>query len=297
MQEAILEEQSSEISDQKKANLLLSILVGFIFLGSILLYWGYSLKKKLSKELQEKNDKIQRQSADLESKNKELEQFAYIASHDLQEPLNTISSFIGLISDDYSDSFDEVGKDSLAFIKNASERMKRLIDGLLEYSRLGRTKDFSSVNLNHLIKEIKEDFAVILEKTGAVIHVKDIPKVHGSELELRLLLQNLISNAIKFTEEGVAPVITISAVKELNTDDKSKDFWKFAVKDNGIGIPEKHKDRIFAIFQRLHSRDRYQGTGIGLAHCKKIIKSHGGSIWLESEEGVGTTFYFTIPLR
>lgn len=297
MQEAILEEQSSEISDQKKANLLLSILVGFIFLGSILLYWGYSLKKKLSKELQEKNDKIQRQSADLESKNKELEQFAYIASHDLQEPLNTISSFIGLISDDYSDSFDEVGKDSLAFIKNASERMKRLIDGLLEYSRLGRTKDFSSVNLNHLIKEIKEDFVVILEKTGAVIHVKDIPKVHGSELELRLLLQNLISNAIKFTEEGVAPVITISAVKELNTDDKSKDFWKFAVKDNGIGIPEKHKDRIFAIFQRLHSRDRYQGTGIGLAHCKKIIKSHGGSIWLESEEGVGTTFYFTIPLR
>ncbi len=296
LQEEILERQTSEISDQKKTNLLLTILAAFILLGSILLYWGYSLKKKLSKELQEKNKEIQRQSSDLESKNKELEQFAYIASHDLQEPLNTISSFIGLLSEDYSDKFDEVGKESLTFIQNASERMKRLIDGLLEYSRLGRTKDFTVVNLNTIIEEIEADFGVILEKTNAVINVGNIPQVYGSELELRLLLQNLISNAIKFTEESIAPIVTISANQILDAPDKPSGVWEFSVKDNGIGIPIKHKDRIFAIFQRLHSRDKYQGTGIGLAHCKKIVASHGGTIWFDSIVGEGSTFYFTIPI-
>ncbi|GAA4272494.1 YfiR/HmsC family protein [Aquimarina gracilis] len=294
-QEEVLDQQASEISAQKKVNFLLICLV-MLFLGvAFFVYRGYLNKKKFNKELQEKNLAIHEQSVQLEAKNKELEQFAYIASHDLQEPLNTISSFIGLISEDYGDSFDDVGKESLAFIKDASVRMKKLIDSLLEYSRLGRNKEYVEVDLNKVFGELKKDLGTIIEKTGARIDVGKLPRVKGSEIELRLVLQNLISNAIKFREPNKVPEIEISSVKVTDLSDDGSDFWKFSVKDNGIGIPEEHKDRIFAIFQRLHTREEYKGTGIGLAHCKKIVESHGGKIWLSSEKGKGSTFYFTIP--
>ncbi|GAA3512335.1 hypothetical protein GCM10022393_27600 [Aquimarina addita] len=295
-QEAILEQQLLEINNQKKINILLIILAVFIILISFFIYRSYLHKKRLNASLEEKNQEIYHQSKVLESKNKELEQFAYIASHDLQEPLNTISSFIGLIAEDYGDKFDEAGKDSLTFIQDASKRMKKLINALLEYSRLGRSKDFIKVDLTKIMEELKADFTSILERTNAKLTVNTLPVVKGSEIELRLLIQNLVSNAIKFTEEDVVPEVTISAVKKTKIiNNVSSQFWEFAIKDNGIGIPEKHKDRIFAIFQRLHSREKYQGTGIGLAHCKKIVEAHGGEIWLKSIEGQGTTFYFTIP--
>lgn len=296
-QDVILKEQVSEIDNQKKINALLIALAALIFIISFFVYRSYLNKRRLNAILEEKNKEIYKQSVILESKNKELEQFAYIASHDLQEPLNTISSFISLISEDYSDKFDEVGKESLIFIQDASQRMKKLISALLEYSRLGRTKEFTKVDVSKIIDEIKADFKTNLEKTKANIIIKgSLPDIKGSAMELRLLIQNLISNAIKFTEEDIIPKVTIAAVKKTYPKDTSAMVWEFSVKDNGIGIPEIHKDRIFAIFQRLHSREKYQGTGIGLAHCKKIVEAHGGDIWLESKEGEGTTFYFTIPI-
>ncbi|MBQ4821705.1 YfiR/HmsC family protein [Aquimarina sp. MMG016] len=288
-QEDVLKRQSSEIDTQKKINLLLITLVLIILGASFFIYRGYLTKKRFTKELEKKNQAIYAQSLELETKNKELEQFAYIASHDLQEPLNTISSFIGLIAEDYGDSFDDVGKESLAFIKDASIRMKNLIDALLEYSRLGRSKEYVKVNCNKVIEELKDDLKNVIERTQAKINIKNLPNVNGSEIELRLLFQNLISNGIKFRDQDTIPQIDISS-------SKVNGFWQFSVKDNGIGIPKEHQERIFAIFQRLHSREQYQGTGIGLAHCKKIVESHGGEIWLESKEGEGSTFYFTIPL-
>ena len=296
-QQKILSEQTSEINAQKRANILLICLVVLILGIGVYVYRGYLNKKKFNKELQEKNLAIYEQSLELEAKNKELEQFAYIASHDLQEPLNTISSFIGLITEDYGDSFDDVGKESLAFIKDASIRMKKLIDSLLEYSRLGRNREYVEIDLNIVYAELEKDLNTVIEETKAKITVGNLPKVKGSEIELRLVFQNLISNAIKFREAKKIPEINISSVKVTDlSDQQGLDYWKIAIQDNGIGIPEEHKDRIFAIFQRLHSRDEYQGTGIGLAHCKKIVEAHGGKIWLTSEKGKGSTFYFTIPV-
>ncbi|MEW7290661.1 YfiR/HmsC family protein [Aquimarina sp. 2304DJ70-9] len=294
-QDEILEQQNSEIDIQKKINMLLIALVVLAIGVSFVIYRSYLAKKRFNIALEKKNKAIYEQSVELEAKNKELEQFAYIASHDLQEPLNTISSFIGLIAEDYGDSFDEVGKESLTFIKDASIRMKKLIDALLEYSRLGRSKDYSNVDCNSIFKELAADLKSIIEQTGAKIDVNNLPIVKGSEVELRLLFQNLISNAIKFREPNSIPEIDISCTKKKGSKDISNGFWEFSIRDNGIGIPEQHKERIFAIFQRLHSREQYQGTGIGLAHCKKIVESHGGTIWLESQEGKGSTFYFTIP--
>ncbi|WP_108868535.1 YfiR/HmsC family protein [Aquimarina aquimarini] len=291
-QEIVLDKQVSEINAQKKIHILLISVIGLVLGVSFFMYRGYLAKKKYNKELKRKNLEIYAQSKELESKNKELEQFAYIASHDLQEPLNTISSFIGLVNEEYGDRFDDAGKESMSFIKDASIRMKNLIDALLEYSRLGRSREYKEVDCNSLIDELKKDLKTVLEKTETQLIIDDLPKVNGSAIELRLLFQNLISNGIKFCAKGVSPEIAISCTNH----DSSNEFWQFSVTDNGIGIPLKHQERIFAIFQRLHSRDQYEGTGIGLAHCKKIVEAHGGKIWLASEENAGSTFYFTIPI-
>lgn len=295
-QESTLGHQATEINTQKKLNLLLVALIALVLGVSFFIYRGYIVKKRFTEELRIKNQAIYNQSVELETKNKELEQFAYIASHDLQEPLNTISSFIGLIEEDYAENFDDVGKESMTFIKDASIRMKKLIDALLKYSRLGRSKEYSKVDCNTIIQELKSDLYSIIEKTGAKITVDDLPTVKGSDIELRLLFQNLISNGIKFIESGIVPRIEISCIKKNSSKNTSKEVWQFSVQDNGIGIPREHQERIFAIFQRLHSRDEYEGTGIGLAHCKKIVESHGGEIWLTSKEKKGTTFFFTIPV-
>lgn len=294
-QESVLSQQASELNAHKKINLLLIALILLTLIVSFFMYRNYLAKKKYNKELEHKNLEIYNQSVELEAKNKELEQFAYIASHDLQEPLNTISSFIGLLAEDYGENFDEAGKESMTFIKDASIRMKKLIDALLEYSRLGRSEEYHNVDCNTIIQELKKDLQVVLEKTDAKITVKNLPIVKGSEIELRLLFQNLISNGIKFNAPGTVPEVDITCIEKNDPEDVSKGFWQFSIKDNGIGIPEEHQERIFAIFQRLHSRDEYEGTGIGLAHCKKIVEAHGGKIWLTSKAKNGSTFHFTIP--
>lgn len=306
-QQKILEEQKNRIEAQKDtlANqkeelnlrrnyniLLIMVLILIIILG-LIIYREYRIKSRLNTQLQDKNNEIFEQSQELVRKNEELEQFAYIASHDLQEPLNTISSFIGLIAEDYGESFDEMGKKSLSFIQDASIRMKKLIDALLQYSRLGRNLDNKSIDLHQVLSELKADLKMVITRTNANLVIENLPPVMGSAIEVRLLFQNFISNAIKFVDNDVQPVVTIRS--KFVDKNSSKKMVQFSIADNGIGIPQKHQDRIFAIFQRLHSRDKYEGTGIGLAHCKKIVESHGGELWLDSEVGKGTTFYFTLP--
>ncbi|WP_299763551.1 YfiR/HmsC family protein [uncultured Dokdonia sp.] len=294
--EAILEKNTKTIVNQKRANQILILLLFFLGAASLWIFLSRRKSKRLNKLLKKQHTAIEEQSEQLASKNKELEQFAYIASHDLQEPLNTVSSFIELLEIEYKEKFDSDGKEILNFIKEGSVRMKKLIDALLQYSRLGRNLNFKAVDCSVILKELQADLKVVIEENDVLIETHNLPVVHGNDIELRLLFQNLISNGIKFRLPDTKPHIFIDCKQlEENIDDEVKKYWQFSVKDNGIGIPKEYQDRIFGIFQRLHSREEYKGSGIGLAHCEKIVKSHGGTIWLTSKKDQGSTFYFTIP--
>lgn len=260
----------------------------YIFIGFIR---DITEKKLMETQIREANinleKRIQERTSELEMKNKELEQFAYVASHDLQEPLRTTSSFIELFKEKYQGQLDEEADTMLGFITQASERMKILIADLLDYSRIGRKIVIQDVNLNRLLEDVLDDLSTFIQETNADIRILPMPVIRGYQTEIKQLFQNLIMNAIKFRKKGMAPVIKIKP-------EKKPGFWQFSVSDNGIGIDEKHKERIFIIFQRLHTRDEYEGSGIGLSHCKKIAELHGGKIWVESVPGEGSTFYFTI---
>ncbi len=290
-----LKEKVNEINVYKKINGLLVAIISLVFIIGLLVYRNYRSKMKLTKVLEAQNESINKQAKILEFRNKELEQFAYITSHDLKEPLITISGMINLFIEDYDEKLDENGKMILGFINESSDRMRNLIDALLEYSRLGNTKEDTLIDTGTLIKSIEADLSNVIARTNSTLKTKKLPTIKGSEIEIRLLFQNLISNGIKFIKAGTKPIIEIDCTKIVDTMYPNKGIYQFSIKDNGIGIAEKHKERIFSIFQRLHSREEYEGTGIGLAHCKKIVEAHGGDIWLESTEGKGTTFYFSIP--
>ena len=288
------------IDTQRRHNIILSILSTLLLLACLSLLVAYLKNKKLNTRLNVQHVEIKKQSNLLTSKNKELEQFAYIASHDLQEPLNTVTSFIDIIDAEYHSKFDDEGKQILGFIKEGSTRMKKLIDALLQYSRLGRTKVFEDVNCMPLLDVLTADLKNAIQSNEAEINYKDLPTIKGNEVELRLLFQNLITNGIKFRHPDVKPKIDIQCTEISEIEETSREeekFWKFSVTDNGIGIAKEYQDRVFAIFQRLHSRLEYEGSGIGLAHCKKIVESHSGKIWFTSEKGSGTTFCFSIPIR
>lgn len=225
----------------------------------------------------------------LKEKNKEIEQFAYIASHDLQEPLRTVQSMTAFLDKQYRSQLDETAIKSFEFINEATSRMSELIKGLLDFSRIGGNKELTTVDCNILLDAISNDLHQNLIDRNASIQYSGLPTLKAYEVELRLLFQNLFTNAIKFTDKDVDPIIEVTAKKDLG-------FWQFQVKDNGIGIAPEHQTKVFAIFQRLNNRKDYEGTGIGLAHCEKIVQLHGGKIWVESELGKGSTFYFTIPI-
>jgi PAS domain S-box-containing protein len=250
-----------------------------------------SEKKRLEKEIRESNvtleKKVQQRTAELEIKNKELEQFAYVASHDLQEPLRTTSSFVELLRKQYYGKIDDNANRYIDYVVQASDRMKTLIKDLLDYSRIGREKQFEPVDCNIAFDEVMADLAKVIKENKAVISAGNLPVVNAFPTELKLLFQNLISNSIKFQKPGIAPHIDISTTKENG-------HWHFQFRDNGIGIEKQYQQRIFIIFQRLHNRSVYEGSGIGLAHCKKIVELHGGTIWVESEAGKGSIFHFTI---
>ncbi|MBN9383997.1 MAG: HAMP domain-containing protein [Chitinophagaceae bacterium] len=247
--------------------------------------------ERLGRENQEVNSslekKVHQRTAQIESKNKELEQFAYVASHDLQEPLRTISAFVELLQQQYKGRLDENADKFMNYLLQASERMKTLIKDLLDYSRIGREKEPRQVDCNLLVQEVTADLDKIIEDTGATVHSSPLPVLQAYPTELKLLFQNLISNSIKFRKADQAPAIDIGSVRENG-------YWKFFVQDNGIGIESEFLERIFIIFQRLHTRSEYEGSGIGLAHCKKIVELHGGKIWAESTPGKGSRFFFTI---
>jgi|GEM_PF-1634172 len=226
-------------------------------------------------------------SKELERKNKEIEQFAYVASHDLQEPLRTISNFSTLLTQKQKAHPDNEEREYINYIHGSAQRMSQLIFDLLEYSRIGKDSDKVPIDCNKLVTEVLTDISASIKESAAEISVKRLPVVYGFTY-LKSLFLNLITNAIKFQKEGAHPVITISAA------DKGNEYL-FSVKDNGIGIEKAYHAKIFQIFQRLHTRTEYEGTGIGLSQCKKIIELHGGEIWVESEPGEGSTFNFTIP--
>ena len=239
-------------------------------------------------ELAKQNEEKEKRSTELSIANKELQQYAYIASHDLQEPLRTVSNYMKVFEEDYFDQLDANGRKYLMSVNRATMRMSILIKALLDFSRLGQNSSRSIVDCNVLIDEVLADLDTMLKTKQANIHVDELPTLNVYETELRQVFQNLLTNAVKFQKKGVLPEIKISC-------DKTGDKWKFAVSDNGIGIAPIHYERIFEIFKRLHNNEsEYQGSGIGLANCKKIIQLHQGEIWLESKLGEGTTFYFTI---
>lgn len=245
-------------------------------------------QRKLQEELLKKSEAdLEMKNRELEQKNTELEQFAYIASHDLQEPLRTVSSFTDRFQKLYSNTVDDIGQKYLYFIQQGTERMKTLITDLLDYSRIGRGKELTSVDCNDIINTVIADLDTAIQESKVEIKTEKLPVVNGYTTEMKQLFQNLVVNAIKFKKKEVTPKIHISS-EPINGG------WEFKVEDNGIGIDEQHNERIFAIFQRLHTRSEYEGSGIGLSHCKKIVELHGGKIWVRSKPGEGSTFHFTI---
>ncbi|MCX7877804.1 MAG: PAS domain S-box protein [Ignavibacteria bacterium] len=227
----------------------------------------------------------------LSQSNKELEQFAYVASHDLQEPLRMVSSYIQLLQKRYKGSLDAQADEFINYAVEGVSRMKMLINDLLIYSRVNtREFEFEPVDCNLVLKQTISNLKTAIDESGAIIRVEPLPTVYANSLYMGQLFQNLLSNAIKFRKEGVRPEITVSAKHNQNE-------WMFSVSDNGIGLEKEFAEKIFVIFQRLHSNSEYPGTGIGLAICKRIAEKFGGHIWVESEKGKGATFHFTVPDR
>ncbi|MEG4584045.1 ATP-binding protein [Microcoleus sp. MOSTC5] len=224
---------------------------------------------------------------ELARSNAELEQFAYVASHDLQAPLATIASYAQLLEKRYKDQLDSQASKFIGNIVQGCTRMQTLIDDLLEYSRVGRSqKPFQLTNCNHAVEQALANLQGAIRETQAVVTYNELPAVMGDISQLVQLFQNLVSNAIKYRHDA-PPVVHITACKQ------EKD-WLFSVSDNGIGIATQHQERIFQIFQRLHTQREYSGTGIGLAICQKIVERHGGCIWVDSEPDRGSTFHFTL---
>ncbi|MDT3403367.1 sensor histidine kinase [Mucilaginibacter terrae] len=250
---------------------------------------------KVTRDLTDKmlaGEAISQHLDQLKIQNLELEQFVYIASHDLQEPLLTIGNFIEMLKVDYGPVLqDDDAQLYLGFIEDAASRMRNLIKDLLDYSRLGKTKQTEQVDINELLQHLISDLDTRITASGTQINFNNLPTVTGYRTELRQLFQNLITNAIKFGKKEVSPVINISAKQH------EAGGWAFTVQDNGIGIEPKYHEKIFLIFQRLHNRDEYPGNGIGLANCKKIAAMHGGDIGVQSAPGTGSSFYFTLNIE
>jgi PAS domain S-box-containing protein len=220
--------------------------------------------------------------------NKELEQYAYVASHDLQEPLRMVTSYIQLIADRYRGQLDTAADEFIGYALDGAERMKKLIDDLLTYSRVStRQREAKPTDAAAMLDRSLSNLRLAIEESGAVVTHGELPTLLVVDTQLQQLFQTLIGNALKF--RGEAP-------PRIHVDATRKDReWELSIADNGIGIDSRHHDEVFMIFRRLHGRERYPGTGIGLALCKKIVEQHGGRIWLKSEPGKGTTFHFTLP--
>jgi PAS domain S-box-containing protein len=241
-------------------------------------------------ELKDANAALVRQAEELARSNADLEQFVYVASHDLQEPLRMVGSFTQLLAKRYGGKLDADADDFIGYVVEGAVRMQQLINDLLVYSRVGRTgPGFAPIDCASVFTGACANLRKAIEECGAVVSADPLPSVVADATQLLQVFQNLFANAIKFRKGDQPPRVQVGARRQGAE-------WLFWVRDNGIGIERQYADRIFLVFQRLHSRREFPGTGIGLAICKKVVEHHGGRIWLESEPGQGSTFYFTIPV-
>jgi len=306
-----LVKKESEINMLKAENKILNVskenqrLYVILYLGSTILFfvaiiWFFSrlkMQRKINGMLEGKNNLLNQKNEEIRIKNKQLEhsnedlaQFAYVASHDLKEPLRMIHSYTTLLERRYNDMLDENGKEFMHFIVDAVDRMKILLDDLLDYSRSGKQElpdtlisvaDMMIVVSANLAKQIEDN------KGSLIVKSENLPAILAHKSQLMQLLQNLVSNGMKFRGER-DPIIIVDC-------EKKKELFVFSVKDNGIGISKNNQEKVFEMFRRLHTKEEYAGTGIGLATCKKIVSNMGGDIWVESEEGEGSTFFFAVP--
>lgn len=227
----------------------------------------------------------------LTDSNTELERFAYVASHDLREPLRLVANFATLLKSEYRDKLDVEGKEYIGVIEESSARMHGMVGELLEYARIGNEEmRYSDVDMEAEFKHVLDNLAAFIKEHRATITHGPLPIVRGNPVQLMRVMQNLIGNAIKFHSPNVSPQISVGA-------EKTGPLWRFHVQDNGIGMASDYTQQIFEPFRQLHARNEYHGTGIGLAICKRIIEKHGGTIWATSEVGKGSTFYFTVPAQ
>ena len=260
---------------------------GFVITTVAFIVLNLSWRKQLDESMQEALLAKERANQELKRSNDELEQFAYIASHDLQEPLRTVARFTQLLERRYGDQLDDDAREFMAYSVGGAKRMQDLLDDLLRYSRIdSRGTQFTPVDLAQTMQHVQAALADQIQERGAEITVGALPTVLGDARQLEQVLQNLVSNAMKFCE--AQPVVRVEA-------ERTGKVWSIHVRDNGIGIAPEHHDRIFTVFQRLHGREAYAGTGIGLAICKKVVERHGGTIRVRSEgDGLGSTFTFTL---
>jgi len=247
-------------------------------------------ERRLHDDRRRAEEELARKASELERSNMELEQFAYVASHDLQEPLRMVAAYTQLLAERYHGKLDAQADKYIHYAVVGAQRMQTLIQDLLAFSRAGRGGlDLEATDCNLLVKDAMQNLILAAREGGAIVKYRDLPVVMVNPAQLRQVFQNLIGNAIKF--RGSKPSVVQITAERANGD------WLFAVSDNGIGIAPEHAESIFVVFQRLHTRTEYAGNGIGLSICKKIIERHGGRIWLESVEGQGSTFKFTLPAK
>jgi signal transduction histidine kinase len=262
-----------------------AMITGLLLLATLTALLGMAV---LRRRVEERTEALRRRTIELERSNAELEQFANVASHDLQEPLRMVAMFAQLLSDRYTGRLDSDADAFLSFLVEGAHRMRGLIDGLLSFSRVqSAARELEPTNSEEVLRRALADLTVIMEQSGAEVTHGPLPAVMADSSQMEQLFQNIIGNAIKFAGNG-PPRVHVSA-------DRLGGHWVFSVRDNGIGIDPRYHDKIFGIFQRLHPRDAYPGTGIGLSICKRIVERHGGRIWVESAEGQGATFYFSVP--
>jgi signal transduction histidine kinase len=242
-------------------------------------------------QLESVNSALEHRAAELARSNADLEQFASIASHDLQEPLRKVRTFTQQLTVTDADNLSDKGRQYVERANGAAERMQRLIEDLLKFARVAtHGRPFGPVDLQEVVRGVLEDLELEVERAGAIVSVGELPTIEGDEAQLRQLMQNLISNAVKFRREGVVPELDVDATLSDGTA-------QITVRDNGIGFDPRYAGRIFRVFERLHGRSRYPGTGIGLALCRRIVERHGGQIFADGEPGMGATFTLTLPIH